>query len=81
MNRSELIWILPVAALLICLGLLLGATWTAQAIQPKLRVQAEERRRLNDEWIALRAARQHFSHCPRCGYPLTGQDWSSYQLG
>ncbi|MDQ4032541.1 MAG: hypothetical protein M3332_09840 [Actinomycetota bacterium] len=41
------------AVLLICLGLLLGTTWTPQALQPKLRRQAEERRRLNEEWVAV----------------------------
>jgi hypothetical protein len=43
--------------LLVCLGLLLGMTWTIQALQPKLRRQAEERSRLNEEWSAVRMAR------------------------
>jgi hypothetical protein len=40
--------------LLVCLGLLLGMTWTIQALQARLRRQAEERRRLNEEWLAIR---------------------------
>jgi hypothetical protein len=46
------------AVLLVCLGVLLGATWTIQALQPKLRRQTEERRRLNEEWTAVRIARR-----------------------
>ncbi|HKR52532.1 MAG TPA: hypothetical protein VJT72_23735 [Pseudonocardiaceae bacterium] len=60
-----------VAVLLLCFGLLLGATWTVQALQPKLRRQAEERRRLNAEWVAVRAARQQQKTCPRCAFPIT----------
>lgn len=56
--------------LLVCFGLLLGATWTIQASQPKLRRQAEERRVLNDEWAALHIVRQQLNVCPRCGIPL-----------
>jgi hypothetical protein len=63
------------AVLLVCLGLLLGTTWTTQALQPKLRQQAEERRRLDEEWSALHAARQQLSTCPRCGYALNKRDW------
>jgi hypothetical protein len=61
--------------LLVCLGLLLGATWTTQALQPRLRHQAEERRRLNEEWAAVRTARRQQGQCPRCGVPLSGHDW------
>ncbi|MGH3918250.1 MAG: hypothetical protein ACRDRY_06790 [Pseudonocardiaceae bacterium] len=60
---------------LVCLGLLLGASWTVQALQPKLRRQAEERRRLNEEWSAVRTARRQRSECPRCARPLSEQDW------
>src|ERR671917_2958682 len=42
----------------LCLGNLLGTAWTIQALQPKLRRQAEERRRINAEWQALRNTRQ-----------------------
>jgi sulfite exporter TauE/SafE len=60
--------------LLVCLGLLLGMTWTIQALQPKLRRQAEERRRLNEEWSAVRMARWQRGECPRCGCPLSEWD-------
>jgi hypothetical protein len=63
------------AMLLVGLGLLLGATWTIQALQPKLRRQAEERRRLNEEWSAVRTARRQRGACPRCATPLSEQDW------
>jgi uncharacterized paraquat-inducible protein A len=63
------------AVLLVCLGLLLGTAWTIQALQPKLRQQAEERRRLNEEWSAVRAARQRQGRCPRCASPLSERDW------
>jgi uncharacterized paraquat-inducible protein A len=64
------------AVLLVCLGMLLGTTWTVQALQPTLRRQAEERRRLNAEWSALRTARLQRGRCPRCASPLSEQDWS-----
>jgi hypothetical protein len=64
-----------VGVLLVCLGLLLGASWTVQALQPKLRRQAKERRRLNEEWSAVRTARRQREKCPRCGSPLSDQDW------
>lgn len=68
-------WILLGAALLVLLGLLLGWAWTNQALQPKLRKQAEERRRLNEEWRAVRTARRQQGECPRCASPLSQQDW------
>jgi uncharacterized paraquat-inducible protein A len=61
--------------LLVGLGLLLGSTWTIQAFRPKLRQQAEERRRLNEEWLAVRTARGQRGECPRCGSPLSERDW------
>ena len=63
------------AILLICLGMLLGTTWTTQALQPQLRRQAEERRQLNEEWSAVRTARQQRGTCPRCASVLTDRDW------
>lgn len=63
------------AVLLFLFGLLLGAGWTSQALQPRLRQRAEERRRLNAEWAAVHAARRRLGRCPRCGYPLNGGDW------
>jgi hypothetical protein len=68
-------WVLPGSLLLICLGLLLGASWTTQALQSKLRRQAEERRRLNEEWSTVRASRRRRGQCPRCASPLTEQHW------
>lgn len=62
-------------ALLVSLGALLGATWTTQLMQPKLRRQAEERRRLNEEWVAVRTAHQQRGECPRCASPLSEKDW------
>ncbi|HEV7831183.1 MAG TPA: hypothetical protein VGP04_20540 [Pseudonocardiaceae bacterium] len=46
------------AVLLVCLGLLLGVTWTAQALQHKHRQLAEERRWLNEQWLMIRTARR-----------------------
>ena len=71
MSWPELGWIVLGAVFLVCFGLLLGATWTTQAIQPKLRQQAVERRRLNEEWLALRDAHRQLGECPRCGYRFT----------
>jgi hypothetical protein len=78
MTLHELSWVLLGAALLVCLGVPLGATWTTQALQPKLRQQAEERRRLNDEWLAVRNARQHLRRCPYCAMPISEQDGTSH---
>lgn len=63
------------AVLLVCLGMLLGAAWTTQALQPKLRQQAQERRRLNEEWSAIRTVRQQRSQCPRCAAPLSEKNF------
>jgi cell division protein FtsL len=73
-NWSELGLFVLGALLLVFLGVLLGTAWTTQAVQPQLDHQAEERRRLNEEWVAVRAAHQQLVECPRCGYPLTAQD-------
>ncbi|MDQ2881773.1 MAG: hypothetical protein M3Y48_11260 [Actinomycetota bacterium] len=62
------------SVLLIGLGLLLGATWTTQALQPRLHHRAQERRRLNEEWSAIRAARRR-GQCQRCASPLSDRDW------
>lgn len=55
------------AVLVLSSGALIGTSWATLALQPKFRRQAEERRRLNNEWLALRAARQQQSECPGCG--------------
>lgn len=51
------------ALLMVCLGLLLGAAWTTQALHHRYRLLAEERRRLNEEWLAIRAARCRHRRC------------------
>jgi hypothetical protein len=61
------------AGLLICLGLLLGESWTGQALQAESRRRADERRQLNEEWQAIRAAHHH-NQCPRCAGTLSPQD-------
>lgn len=68
-------WLVLGALLLICFGLLLGASWTTQAMQPKLRQQAEERRRLNQEWVELRQAQRRLQRCPRCNWLLIRRNW------
>ena len=74
-NWSELSLFLLGALLLVFLGVLLGTAWTTQAVQAQLNHQAEERRRLNEEWVAVRAARTQSVRCPRCGILLTEQSW------
>jgi hypothetical protein len=46
------------AVLLVCLGLLLGVSCTAQALHHKHRQLAEERRWLNEQWLMIRTARR-----------------------
>lgn len=72
---QELTWFLLGAVLLICLGILLGAAWTTQALRPKLHQLARERQRLNQAWTAVRTAHRQLDECPRCGYPLSDQGW------
>ncbi|MGB9279451.1 MAG: hypothetical protein WCB57_05065 [Pseudonocardiaceae bacterium] len=74
-THQELVQVLLGAALLFLLGMLLGATWATQALQPRLRRKAEERRRLNAEWSAVRAAQRQRGQCPRCASPLSEEDW------
>jgi hypothetical protein len=61
--------------LLVFLGVLLGTAWTNQATQSQLRRQAQERRRLNEEWAAIRAIRREQTECQRCANPLYEQNW------
>ncbi len=63
-----------VGVVLVSLGVLLGSSWTVQVQQPKLRRQAEERRRLNAEWFEIRKTRQERDECPRCGILLSAPD-------
>jgi hypothetical protein len=65
--------IITSAGILICLGLLLGASWTSQALQADDRHRAQQRRQLTEEWQALRTARYH-NYCPRCTSPLSPHD-------
>lgn len=71
-SQQILVNVALAAFVLFCFGLLLGAAWTTQFLQPKLCQQAEERRRLNEEWAALIDARAALERCPRCGYRFTG---------
>ena len=61
--------------LLFFLGMLIGASWNTQANQSQLRRQAEERRRLNDEWAAIRAVRRQQTECLGCASPLYERNW------
>jgi hypothetical protein len=66
--------VLPLGGiLLLCLGVLLGSSWTIQTFQPKLRQLAAERRRLNEEWAAVHSVRQR-DECTRCTHRLSEQD-------
>jgi hypothetical protein len=60
--------------LLVCLGMLLGITWNIQMNQGTLRRQAEERRRLNNEWAAIRTLQRQQGECPCCESPLYEQN-------
>jgi hypothetical protein len=59
------------AVLLICLGMLLGTSWTVNFQHRKFRQQADERRRFNEEWSVVYAARRKRDECPRCAAPLS----------
>jgi hypothetical protein len=71
------------AVVLVCIGALLGANWTARILQPRLdrraAQQAEERRMLAKEWAALRPQQSggpQLGECPRCANPLP--EWDSH---
>ncbi|MGH3672990.1 MAG: hypothetical protein ACRDSH_20565 [Pseudonocardiaceae bacterium] len=63
------------AAVLLCTGTVLGATWTSRILQSRLRqrawAHAEERRILAKEWEMLREQR---TTCPRCTSPRSDRD-------
>lgn len=61
--------------LLVFLGMLLGTTWTTQATRARTRRQAQERRRLNEEWAAIRTVRRQQTECMRCASPLYERNW------
>lgn len=73
MTTTIAITMLVVGTLMI--GLLLGSSWTVEALRSTLRRQAGERRRLNEEWSAIRTARRQRSECPRCASPLSESEW------
>jgi cell division protein FtsL len=60
-----------VGVVLLCLGVLLGSTWTEMILHAKHRRQAEERRQLTEEWAAVRATRRQWRHCSRCRAALS----------
>lgn len=72
---DTVILLMLIGILFVCFGLLLGSTWTIQALRPRLCHQAEERRKLNEEWAALRTAHEKQQRCPRCGIPLDERYW------
>lgn len=60
---------------LVCLWLLLRASWVIQVLQFKLRQLAEECHRLNERWSAVPTARWQRGECPRCVSPPSERDW------
>lgn len=52
-----LTYLLIAAVLLIGLGILVGSSWTQQALDRRFRQNAAERRALNEEWRAVRELR------------------------
>lgn len=60
---------------LVCLGLLLGTAWTTQVTEVQFRRLAEQRRRLNEEWAAIRTVRRQQTECPRCASPPYEENW------
>ncbi|MPZ64626.1 MAG: hypothetical protein GEU83_03595 [Pseudonocardiaceae bacterium] len=58
--------LLVVGLLLIGLGALIGSSWTVQALEGRFRHHAAERRRLNEEWSAVRAYRAQQRRCVDC---------------
>jgi hypothetical protein len=73
-NGSPRIAMLGVAVLL-CVGGLLGTSWTSRTLAAKFRQLAGERRRLNEGLLAIRTARRQEGECPRCACPLSEWDW------
>lgn len=79
-DAPQTMMIIVVAALLISLGLLLGSSWTNQFLQSRFSRQAEERRRLNEEWSAIHAARQQQRESSRCASAMSKQYWYEDEL-
>jgi hypothetical protein len=61
--------------LLLGLGALLGSTWTIQMTRAQFRRLTEQRRRVNDEWVAIRTVHRQQTECPRCASPLYEPNW------
>lgn len=61
-----MITLLVVGLVLIGVGALIGSSWTVQALEGRFRQHAAERRRLNEEWRALRAYRAQQRRCVDC---------------
>lgn len=59
------------ALLSICIGALIGSAWTTQALEGRFRHHAAERRRLNEEWAAVRALREQQRRCVDCADELS----------
>lgn len=60
------ITLLVAGLVLIGVGALIGSSWTVQALDGKFRQHATERRRLNEEWRAVRAYRAQQRRCVDC---------------
>ena len=66
------------AVVLVCIGGLVGASWTTQVMASISRRHATERRNLNDGWRALadaRRARGEPAYCARCHQKLSESSW------
>lgn len=62
--------LLVIGVVLIGIGALIGSSWTVQALEGRTRQHAAERRRLNDEWHAVRAYRAQLRRCVDCADEL-----------
>ena len=66
------------AVLMLCIGALVGASWTTQVMAGVSRRHATERRFLNESRQALEAAKQARGgpvHCDHCRRELSGSRW------
>ncbi len=73
--------LLMVGLLLIGLGALIGSTWTVQALEGRFRHHAAERRRLNEEWSAIRAHRAQQRRCVDCEYEFNAYRQPALAVG
>lgn len=82
--------IVTISLLLICVGVLLGHSWTLSAYDHRLRRQAEAQRRINAAYEVLRAEREadalNWDSSPESSgiYTYWGQErratWHSWEL-